>query len=83
MAAGFAHACASLCVIVALAAPAFTDDADLKKQVEQLGSIYMETFNKQDATGMAALYATGGILVNPAGPHTDLVKLYGARSRRE
>jgi hypothetical protein len=40
--AGFAYACALLGVIVALSAPAFADDADLKKQVEQIYSAYVE-----------------------------------------
>jgi ketosteroid isomerase-like protein len=75
MKAGFAYACALLCVIVALSAPAFADDADLKKQVvEQNAAPYMESFNKQDVAGLVALYATGAIIVNPAGPHTDIAK---------
>jgi ketosteroid isomerase-like protein len=65
-------------VIVALSAPAFADDADFKKQfLEQIGATtYVELYNKQDATGLAALYATGAIIVDPAGPHTDIVKFY-------
>jgi len=74
--AGFAYACALLGVIVALSAPAFADDADLKKQVEQIYSAYVESFNKQDAASLAALYATGAIIVDPAGPHTDIVKVF-------
>jgi len=63
-------------MIVALSASAFADDADFKKQLEQIGPTYIELFNKQDATGLAALYATGAIIVDPAGPHTDIVKVY-------
>src|SRR4051794_15634419 len=63
-------------MIVALFVPAFADDADFKKQLEQIGPTYIERFNKQDATGLAALYATGAIIVDPAGPHTDIVKVY-------
>ena len=76
MKAGFAYAYALLCVIVALAAAALADDADLKKQMDQLGSAYLEAYKRQDAAAIAALYATGGILVDPAGGHTDIAKLY-------
>ena len=75
MKAGFAYACALLCVIVALAAPAFAQDADLKKQlVEQNAAPYRESFNMQDVAGVVATYATGAIIVNPAGAHTDIPK---------
>ena len=75
MKAVFAYACALLSVIVALSAPAFADDADLKKQVvEQNALPYRESFNKQDVAGIVATYATGAIIVNPAGPHTDIAK---------
>src|SRR5258707_15294932 len=60
-------------LIVALSTPALAADADLKQQVEQIGSAYAESFNKQDAAGIAALYANGGVLVNAAGPHADIV----------
>ena len=63
-------------VIVALSAPAFAQDADFKKQLEQMGSVYLERFDKQDANGVAELYATGAIIVDPAGPRTDIVNVY-------
>jgi ketosteroid isomerase-like protein len=44
--------------------------------VEKLGSAYAESFNKQDAAGIAALYASGGILVNQAGTQSDIAKYY-------
>jgi ketosteroid isomerase-like protein len=75
-------------VVLAISARAFADDADIKKQVEQTASAWVESFNKQDANGTAAQYATGGIFVDPAGPKTDLVKFYegtfkaGIKSRR-
>src|SRR5437867_12457985 len=50
--------------------------ADLKQEVEKLGSAYAESFNKQDAAGIAALYATGGFFVNATGPHTDITQNY-------
>ena len=37
--------------------------------MEQIYSAYVESFNKQDAASLAALYATGAIIVDPAGPH--------------
>lgn len=83
MKAGFAYACALLCGIIALSAPAFSDDADLKKQVvEQNAAPYMESFNKQDLAGLVALYATGAIIVNPAGPTRISQSSRRARSRR-
>lgn len=78
MKAALAYALALLGVIVGLATPAFADDAEINKQLEQSGSAYIEAFNKQDANGIAALYATGGMIVNQAGPHTDPVKYYEA-----
>ena len=41
-------------------------------------SAYMESFNRQDAAGIAALYANGGMHINPAGPRTDIEQLYQA-----
>jgi ketosteroid isomerase-like protein len=63
-------------VVLAISARAFADDADAKKQVEQTASAWVASFNKQDAKGTAAQYATGGIFVDPTGPKTDLVKYY-------
>jgi ketosteroid isomerase-like protein len=63
-------------VIVALSAPAFAQDADFKKQLEQMGAVYLERFDKQDANGVAELYATGAIIVDPAGPRTDIVNVF-------
>ncbi|WP_147157494.1 hypothetical protein [Reyranella soli] len=75
MKAGFAFACALLFMIVALV-PALAQDADVKNQLDQFVSAYVKSFNKQDAAGLGALYATGGILVNPTGPQPDPVKYY-------
>jgi ketosteroid isomerase-like protein len=57
-------------------APTAAADADLKQEVEKISSAYMESFNKQDAAGIAALYATGGVLVTPRGPHADIAEFY-------
>ena len=74
--AALTYAYVLLCVIAALTASAFAQDADAKKQLDQFVSLYVESFNKQDAAGLAALYAEGGILVNPTGPQPNLVKYY-------
>ena len=74
--AGFAYAFALLCMIVALSAPALADEADVKKQVDQIGSAYVESYKKQDPAGLVALYAKGGVLVNPMGVQTDLAAVY-------
>ena len=63
-------------MIVALSPPTFAQDADFKKQLEQLRDAVLERFDKQDASGLAALYATGAVIVDPAGPRTDIVKVY-------
>ena len=59
-------------LLTAFSIPAAAADADqnLKQEVEKIGSAYAESFNKQDGAGIAALYATGGVHVNPAGPRT-------------
>ena len=64
-----------LCLLFAtISAPAVAADADqsLKQEVEKIGSAYAENFNKQNAAGIAALYATDGTMLNAAGPHTNL-----------
>jgi ketosteroid isomerase-like protein len=65
-------------VIVALSMPAFAEDVDLKKQVEQITSAYMESYNKQDAAGIVAQYVPGAIMVTPAGARTDIAQYYDA-----
>jgi ketosteroid isomerase-like protein len=62
-------------VIVALSAPAFAEDADLRKQVDQISSAFAESFDKQDAAGLAALFATDYIIVNQFGPRKDVAQL--------
>jgi ketosteroid isomerase-like protein len=67
----------ALCfLIVVFSAPALAADADLKQEVQKIGATYAENFNKQDAAGIAALYAKGGMQVNPVGPTTDIAKRY-------
>ena len=61
--------------LAAFSMPAAAADADQnKRDVEKVGSAYAESFAKQDAAGIAALYATGGMLVTPTGPHTEIAK---------
>jgi hypothetical protein len=65
----------ALCFLVAaFSVPAAADD--LKQEVEKIAAAYAENFNKQDAARIAALYATGGVHVNPMGPRTDIEELY-------
>ncbi len=52
------------------------DMEDIKKEVENIASAYLGSFNRQDAAGIAALYARGGVHINPAGPRTDIENFY-------
>ena len=64
-----------LCFLMAVFAfPATAADADLKQEVQKIGVAFAENFNKQNAAGIAALFATGGVHVNPTGPTTDVAK---------
>ncbi len=65
-----------LCLLLAVfSVPAAAADADQnKRDVEKVASAYAESFGKQDAAGIAALYATGGMLVTPTGRHTEIAK---------
>ena len=56
----------------ALSVVAFAADGDPKHKIESLSSEYAASFNKQDGAGIAALFAAGGIHVNPAGPRSDI-----------
>lgn len=56
-------------------AAAVAADATVKQEVEKIASAYAENFNKHDASGVAALFASGGVLVNPTGLHTDIEQL--------
>jgi ketosteroid isomerase-like protein len=65
-----------LCFLMAaLSAPAGA--GDLKQEVDKITSAYAEAFNKQNGPGIAALYVSGGMLVNATGPHTDIAEFYG------
>ena len=50
--------------------------SDIKQEVEKISSANSESFNRQDAAGIAALYADGGVHINPAGPRTDIEQFY-------
>ena len=63
-------------------AAAVAADTQVKQEVEKIASAYADSFNKHDAAGIAALYANGGVLVNPAGPHSELKNMSKVRSRR-
>jgi len=58
-------------LLVTFSMPARAGDVDFKQEAEKIASAYVESFNKQDGAGIAALYASGGMHVNPAGPRTD------------
>ena len=64
--------------LAALTSPCVAADADqaLKQEVEKIGAAYAENFNKQNGAGIAALYANGGMMINAAGPHTNIAETY-------
>jgi ketosteroid isomerase-like protein len=61
-------------LLTAFALPAAA--GDLKQDVEKLSSAYEDSFNKQDAAGIAAQYVSGGFHINPAGPRADIAEFY-------
>jgi ketosteroid isomerase-like protein len=66
-----------LCFLL-LSVPAVAADNRLKQELDKVSAAYGESFSRQDGAGIAALYARGGIHVNPAGPRTDIAQLYEA-----
>ena len=65
----------AVCLLI-VAFPVTAAADDLKQEVEKVGAAYAEAFNRQDADGIAALFATGGMHINPAGPRTDIAEYY-------
>jgi len=66
-----------LCLLTALfSVPAVAADVDAKQEAQKIASAYAENFNRQNAAGIAALYANGGMAVNPTGLHTDIAQIY-------
>ena len=66
-----------LCLLTALfSVPAVAADVDAKQEAQKIASAYAENFNRQNAAGIAALYANGGMAVNPIGLHTDIAQIY-------
>jgi len=62
-------------VLIALSilSPAFAQtDQNLRADVERISAAHAENFNKQNAAGIAALYAKGATLVNAAGVQTSI-----------
>jgi ketosteroid isomerase-like protein len=47
-------------------------DESLRQELEQISSAYAGSFNKRDGAGIAALFAKGGVHINPAGPRKDI-----------
>jgi ketosteroid isomerase-like protein len=65
-----------LLITYSLAVAPTNAEENLKQKVENIGSAYAASFNKQDGAGIAALFANGGVHVNPAGPRTDIAEFY-------
>ncbi|PDT75150.1 nuclear transport factor 2 family protein [Bradyrhizobium sp. C9] len=65
-------------LIVAFSTSAVAADAgqSLKQEVEKIGTAYAESFNRQDGEGIAALFAAGGMHINPVGPRADIAEFY-------
>jgi ketosteroid isomerase-like protein len=61
-----------------VSAAAAEADQNLKQEVDKICATYAENFNKQDGAGIAALFATGGLHVNPVGPRADIAQFYEA-----
>ena len=61
----FIVAVAAICVI----ARASAQDAnqDMRHEAEKLMFAYADTFNKQDAAGLAAFYTKDGVIINQGG----------------
>lgn len=68
--------CLSCIFLAALSLSAVAADNDPKQKVEAVASEYAASFNRHDGAGIAALFATGGIHVNPAGPRSDIAEFY-------
>lgn len=68
--------CLSCIFLAALSLPAVAAENDAKQKVEAVASEYAASFNRHDGAGIAALFATGGIHVNPAGPRSDIADFY-------
>jgi len=49
-------------------------DQNLRAEVEKIAVAHGDNFNKQNAAGIAALYAKGGTLVNAAGVQTSVAE---------
>lgn len=68
--------CLSCFFMAALSVSAVAAEGDPKQKIEAVASEYAASFNKHDGAGIAALFATGGIHVNPAGPRSDIAEFY-------
>jgi ketosteroid isomerase-like protein len=66
-----------LCLMAcSLAAAPINAEENLKQKVENIASAYADSFDKQDGAGIAALFANGGVHVNPSGPRSDIAAVY-------
>jgi ketosteroid isomerase-like protein len=48
----------------------------LRRELERIGAVYSDSFNRGDAAGIAALFSQGGVHINSAGPRTDIEEFY-------
>jgi ketosteroid isomerase-like protein len=65
-------------LITALVTPSFAADGDekIKQEIEKLAAAFAAGYDKQDSAGIAALFVSGGVLINPGSVHTDIAKYY-------
>ena len=65
-------------LIIGLLISASAFAADPRTEVEKVTAAYAESYDKQNAAGIIALYAQGGALVNAAGVHSaaELAEYY-------
>jgi ketosteroid isomerase-like protein len=52
------------------------DDQSSQQEVVKIATAFTENFDKQNSTGISALFTKEGIFVNPTGTHTDVAQFY-------
>ena len=68
----------AFCFMVALLfTPAIAaDDQSGKQEAEKISASFKENFDKQNGAGIGGPFTNDGVVVNPAGPHTDITQYY-------
>ncbi|MCK1294953.1 nuclear transport factor 2 family protein [Bradyrhizobium sp. 136] len=64
------------CLFVTVFSLSAMADGDPRQKAEAVAAEDAASFNKQDGAGIAALFAAGGLQVNPAGPRSDIAEFY-------